>query len=512
MKSILKFLSIFAFAFLTACGGGGGGSTPTPTATFTITATAGPHGTITPPGQTVVEKGGSQGYAIVADSGYKIASLVIDGVSIAISNTHTFTNVQADQQIDVTFALTATHSISGTVKARGVGVAGVTITRTPIGPGDNTTVTNADGTWVIADVPVGTYAITPSASGNTIFTPTSTTVPVSDANVSGIDFTAPIEGKILSPCKASSLFTWDFLCSQDIVTGAVVYTIGIPPNDSPRLLSTSPQAWWTLVTNRTNDFVAFNSGGIATRSLTSVGITQAVIANWPLLSGCSSTPQGSFDLTQTGDVVVFSDICNGAVNANDIVLMMMDGSMFYSKVTNDTSFDWSPAIGSAGGANDPLDAYFASNRAGCGSGVCIWKQVSTPSTNTLGSLTLVADTGFVSDPLDPTNPFSPSTTHPYLQLNEKVISIDAGYTKMAYTKVVNNTKHIVVHTMADGTEIDLGAGSNPRFALDGNNVILYDCDLGQCVINPDGTGKLQLPALSNLSGSAGQAVFGPAGY
>lgn len=75
------------------------------TNTFAITASSGANGNVAPSGTTNVLQGGSQVYTITPDSGYYIATLVVDSVSIATSTTYTFTNVQATHTISATFEL-----------------------------------------------------------------------------------------------------------------------------------------------------------------------------------------------------------------------------------------------------------------------------------------------------------------------------------------------------------------------------------------------------------------------
>ena len=49
--------------------------------TFDITATAGDHGSITPSGTVTLGYGASQAFAVVPDTGYRVADVVVDGVS-----------------------------------------------------------------------------------------------------------------------------------------------------------------------------------------------------------------------------------------------------------------------------------------------------------------------------------------------------------------------------------------------------------------------------------------------
>ncbi len=75
-----------------------------PAVTYTITATAGPNGSITPQGETVVSAGATQDYTIVADAGYHIASVLVDGEEQGIVDSFRFADVDADHTISVHFA------------------------------------------------------------------------------------------------------------------------------------------------------------------------------------------------------------------------------------------------------------------------------------------------------------------------------------------------------------------------------------------------------------------------
>lgn len=76
---------------------------PTPPGSFSIAATASSGGTINPSGLITVTQGDSQTFTITPDTGNNIATLVVDSVSIATSTSYTFTNVQANHTIEVTF-------------------------------------------------------------------------------------------------------------------------------------------------------------------------------------------------------------------------------------------------------------------------------------------------------------------------------------------------------------------------------------------------------------------------
>ena len=86
---------------------------------YVIRSYAGPNGSIDPNGDTTVAEGGDQGFTFIPDSGYAVDKIVIDGDTYlndgnlnlagydADGKTYTFTNVQADRSIVVTFSADA---------------------------------------------------------------------------------------------------------------------------------------------------------------------------------------------------------------------------------------------------------------------------------------------------------------------------------------------------------------------------------------------------------------------
>ena len=71
---------------------------------FTITATAGSNGSITP-GNVSVAQGSGKSFTIAASSGYEIADVVVDGVSIGAVSYYTFNDIAADHTIEAIFAV-----------------------------------------------------------------------------------------------------------------------------------------------------------------------------------------------------------------------------------------------------------------------------------------------------------------------------------------------------------------------------------------------------------------------
>ena len=70
---------------------------------YEITASAGSGGSISPAGTVSVSHGGSQAFSITPASGYQIADVRVDGVSMGTASTYTFNNVFTDYTISVFF-------------------------------------------------------------------------------------------------------------------------------------------------------------------------------------------------------------------------------------------------------------------------------------------------------------------------------------------------------------------------------------------------------------------------
>ena len=74
-------------------------------ANLNITASAGSHGSISPSGTTSVVYGSNQTYSITPQSGYNIASVLVDGVSVGAVASYTFSNITANHAISASFAV-----------------------------------------------------------------------------------------------------------------------------------------------------------------------------------------------------------------------------------------------------------------------------------------------------------------------------------------------------------------------------------------------------------------------
>ena len=71
---------------------------------YTITATAGANGSISPQGTVSVNYGGSQNFTITPNSGYRIADVKVDGVSVGAVTSFLFGTVISNHTIEATFS------------------------------------------------------------------------------------------------------------------------------------------------------------------------------------------------------------------------------------------------------------------------------------------------------------------------------------------------------------------------------------------------------------------------
>jgi hypothetical protein len=74
-----------------------------PNPSYTITASAGANGSISPSGSVSVLGGANQKLTFIPQSGYRVADVVVDGVSKGALTSYTFTNVQTPHTINVYF-------------------------------------------------------------------------------------------------------------------------------------------------------------------------------------------------------------------------------------------------------------------------------------------------------------------------------------------------------------------------------------------------------------------------
>jgi hypothetical protein len=92
--------------------------------TYVIVATAGANGTIAPAGTFTLNYGASKTFTIKADNAYRIADVLVDGVSVGAVSTYTFADIGANHTISASFTedgytITATAGTGGSIAPAG---------------------------------------------------------------------------------------------------------------------------------------------------------------------------------------------------------------------------------------------------------------------------------------------------------------------------------------------------------------------------------------------------------
>jgi len=86
--------------------------------TYDITATAGENGIVSPSGTVKANYGSSKVFAIAPNTGYHVADVKVDGVSVGAVTTHTIENITSAHTIAATFAIN-TYTITTIVEGNG---------------------------------------------------------------------------------------------------------------------------------------------------------------------------------------------------------------------------------------------------------------------------------------------------------------------------------------------------------------------------------------------------------
>jgi len=88
-------------------------------AQYVINATGNTGGSVTPNGAVQVSAGGSQTFTFSPAAGYRIAEVLVDGVSQGAVASYAFTNVTASHTVQAAFAPLDSHTIAATAQAGG---------------------------------------------------------------------------------------------------------------------------------------------------------------------------------------------------------------------------------------------------------------------------------------------------------------------------------------------------------------------------------------------------------
>ncbi|MFH1378134.1 MAG: LamG-like jellyroll fold domain-containing protein [Planctomycetota bacterium] len=159
--------------------------------TYTITASAGANGSISPSGSVSVNHGSNQTFSITPNSGYAVADLLVDSVSVGAVSSYTFTNVTAAHTISATFSL-ITYTVSGSITVTGdaTDINGATL-RLMSGATEVGSCSVAAGAYSLTVVPgTYTYALTITGYALTVTVPDPNEVIVSSNTTQNITVNA----------------------------------------------------------------------------------------------------------------------------------------------------------------------------------------------------------------------------------------------------------------------------------------------------------------------------------
>ena len=166
----------------------GGGTTYSISGTVSGAATSGVTMTLSGAASatTTTATGGSYSFSGLVAGSYTVTP---SKSGYTFSPASTAVTVSSANQTGINFSSTAvpTYSISGTVG--GAATSGVTMTLS--GAASATTTTATGGTYSFSGLVAGSYTVTPGLSGYT-FSPASSAVTVSTANVTGVNFTSAV--------------------------------------------------------------------------------------------------------------------------------------------------------------------------------------------------------------------------------------------------------------------------------------------------------------------------------
>jgi hypothetical protein len=143
---------------------------------YSITALYGVGGTISPSGTSSLNYGESKTFTITPNTGYRIAIVVVDGMSVGAVNSYTFSNVAANHYIVATFTAAdfTTTPAPTTIPTTTTTSVLPTTTTTSV----TTTILTTSTTSVHTTIPTTTTSIPPTTSTYVTTTSSTTSVPV----------------------------------------------------------------------------------------------------------------------------------------------------------------------------------------------------------------------------------------------------------------------------------------------------------------------------------------------
>lgn len=262
--------------------------------TYTITASAGSNGSISPSGSISVNQGSSQAFTFTPSTGFQIADVLVNGVSVGNGSTYTISNITENKTISVSFSATSTttHLISITTGSNGVS-----------SPASSATVNNG-------------------ANQTITFTP-DTNYEVNDVSVDGV-FQGPLTTLTLSNVTADHTIVVSFkLKSYMIISSANTGGV-ITPSGTSTINHGSSQSY--IVTANT---------GYTISDVQVDGVSQGAISSYTF-SNVTTTHniQALFSVTGTTHTITANSDSNGIITPSGAIAVAVGGSQVFTFTPN----------------------------------------------------------------------------------------------------------------------------------------------------------------------------------
>jgi len=187
-----------------------------PLGPYTITASAGPAGTISPSGATIVACGGRQTYTITPPAGCgAVEDVLVDGVSQGAIASYSFSDVRSPHTIEARISATSTHTITTSVLGPGGSISPAGVVNVTCGSTQTFTFMPTSSCYVV-DVlvvdgavtgPRASYTFTNVRSDHTLavaFTYAFTSTITASGNLGG---TITPRGPVTVPCGQDQTYT-----------------------------------------------------------------------------------------------------------------------------------------------------------------------------------------------------------------------------------------------------------------------------------------------------------------
>ncbi len=317
-------------------------------AVWTITSSAGANGSITPSGSVSVTNGDSQAYTITADTGYKVASVMVDGVDQGPLTSYTFSNVTAHHTISATFVavwtITASSGANGSITPsgsvnvtngagqaytiagnNGYTVASVVVDGVDQGPLTSYTFSNVTANHTISATFIRLWTITSSAGANGSITPSGsvsvingdsqpfTITPgegheVTSVVVDGVD-QGPLTSYTFSNVTANHTISATFTALWTITASAGANG-SITPSGSISVINGTSQAY-TITTNAgyavTSVMVdGIDQGPLTSYTFTNVTADHTISATFTTLWTITASAGANGSITPSGSISVIN--------------------------------------------------------------------------------------------------------------------------------------------------------------------------------------------------------------